>query len=173
MPKTKSEKEWYFNKLHIHDEGHLFKISDDFSNIINTDVRILFIILNDTSKFEEVVYYLHLYSDTLTIHLWRENVNGAVLEINSQFACKGKSLEFLSSYYGINLDRCLSFGDGDNDVEMLKPSCHSFAMKNATDAAKVYARYITKYDNDNCGVAKELINFFDLKGFTNKKAKNG
>ena len=172
IPKTESEKEWYFNKLHIHDEGHLFKISDDFSNIRDTDVRILFLILNDTLKLEEIMYYLHLYSNTLTFHFWREKVNGIVLEINSQFACKGKSLEFLSSYYGITLDRCLSFGDGDNDVEMLTPSCHSFAMKNATDAAKVYARYITKYDNDDCGVAKELINFFKLKDFSNKKENN-
>jgi len=38
-------------------------------------------------------------------------------------------------------------------------------MKNATKTAKIYARYITKYDNDNCGVARELIKFFKLKGY--------
>ncbi len=173
LPKTKSEKEWYLKKLHVIDDEHLFKINDDFSNIKSTDVRILFLMLNDASKIDEIMYYLHLYSNTLTVRLWRERTNGIVIEINSQFACKGKSLEFLSSYYGITLDRCLSFGDGDNDVEMLTSSCHSYAMKNASEAPKVYARYITEYDNDNCGVAKELIKFFKLRGFANKRKKNG
>ena len=38
-------------------------------------------------------------------------------------------------------------------------------MKNATMTAKLSAKFITKYDNDNCGVARELINLFKLKGF--------
>ena len=36
-------------------------------------------------------------------------------------------------------------------------------MRNATMTAKLYSRLITKDDNDEQGVARELIKFFGLK----------
>ncbi len=168
FPSTANEKEWYYQNLHIRDDGHLFKINPDFSNVKGIDVQTVILMLSNTSNLDDIMYLFHLHSQTLTARFWRESRNGLVIEINSQFACKGKSIEFISNYYGITLNHCISFGDGDNDVEMLTTAWHSFAMKNATRTAKIYARYITEYDNDNCGVARELIKFFKLKGYNNK-----
>ncbi len=168
FPTTTKEKEWYYQNLHICDNGHLFKIEPDFSNVKGIDVQTVILMLSDTSKLDDIMYLFHLHSQTLTARFWRESRNGLVIEINSQFACKGKSIEFISNYYGITLNHCISFGDGDNDVEMLTTAWHGFAMKNATRTAKIYARYITEHDNDNCGVARELIKFFKLKEYNNK-----
>lgn len=169
FPTTKKDKEWYYQNLHITDDGNVFQIDKNLSNIKGVDVRSVILLLNDESKLDEVMYLLHLYSPTLTARLWRENAGGIIIEINSQFACKGTSIDFLSNYYGIPFDNCISFGDGDNDVEMLSTAGHGFAMKNATMTAKIHARYITKHDNDNCGVARELIKFFKLKKYNKKK----
>ena len=95
--------------------------------------------------------------------MWRDNSYGIIIEINSRFATKGKTLEFLSSYYGISLEHCIAFGDGDNDAEMLQTATYGYAMRNATMTAKLYSRLITKDDNDEQGVARELIKFFGLK----------
>ena len=169
FPVTKKEKEWYYQNLHITSNSNIFQIDKSLSNIKGVDVRSVILLLNDKSKLDEVMYLLHLHSQTLTARLWRENAEGIIIEINSQFACKGTSIDFLSNYYGIALDNCISFGDGDNDVEMLSTAAHGFAMKNATMTAKIHARYITKYDNDNCGVARELIKFFNLKKLNKSK----
>ena len=52
-----------------------------------------------------------------------------------------------------------AFGDGDNDLEMLSEFSNSVCMSNGTQKAKKLAKYITKKDNNNSGVA-EGINYF-------------
>jgi hydroxymethylpyrimidine pyrophosphatase-like HAD family hydrolase len=72
------------------------------------------------------------------------------------------ALKYLSSYYGIPLENCLAFGDGDNDAEMLRTAFFGFAMKNGSTTAKLSARYMTQNTNNQDGVALELKKFFDL-----------
>lgn len=59
---------------------------------------------------------------------------------------------------GINPETLISFGDGINDIEMLKYSKYSVAMGNAVDELKEIADYITD-TNDNEGVYKALLKY--------------
>jgi hydroxymethylpyrimidine pyrophosphatase-like HAD family hydrolase len=70
---------------------------------------------------------------------------GVCIEISSIFASnKGTTLKFLSAYYGIPLEQCIVFGDGDNDVLGLRKALFGFAVKNASLSAKLCARRVLK-----------------------------
>ena len=72
------------------------------------------------------------------------------------------ALRYLSVYYDIPLERCYAFGDNDNDKEMLSIAGHGYAMKNGTAEAKAAAKYVTKHNNHEQGVARELNRIFKL-----------
>ena len=88
--------------------------------------------------------------------MWNDPNIGYVVEVNTRFANKGTALDYLSNYYSIPKENCLAFGDGDNDGEMLQEAAYGYAMVNGSATAKLSASYITKYTNDNDGVAKTL-----------------
>lgn len=81
------------------------------------------------------------------------------LEINSEHANKGEGLIFLCSYLGIPLERAISFGDGSNDMTMIKAAGLGVAMGNAIAEVKEAANEITATNNED-GVALVLERIF-------------
>ena len=59
-----------------------------------------------------------------------------MFEITDVACNKGESVAWLAGYYGIAEDEVAVYGDGGNDIAMLKRFRHSYATKNASDAAK-------------------------------------
>ncbi len=62
-----------------------------------------------------------------------------MFEITDVACNKGESVAWLAGYYGIAEDEVAVYGDGGNDIAMLKRFRHSYATKNASDAAKAAA----------------------------------
>lgn len=71
-------------------------------------------------------------------------------------------MKLLAAYYNIPMERTISFGDGENDIEMLAEAKHGVAMLNASDFVKSFADEITEYDNNEGGVGKYLQKFFEI-----------
>ena len=59
----------------------------------------------------------------------------------------------------ITPNQCMAFGDGGNDVEMLKYCQYSYAMENASVEAKQAAKAICPSNNDG-GVLEVLEKIF-------------
>ena len=85
---------------------------------------------------------------------------GSNIEINSYGADKGIALEALCSYLGIDISESVAFGDGLNDIAMLKAAGISYCMSNGDDRVKALADRITEYDCNNSGVGRELQKLF-------------
>ena len=51
-------------------------------------------------------------------------------------------------------------GDGYNDISMIQYAGLGVAMKNAQEAVKNVADYVTEHDNDQDGVAEVAERFF-------------
>lgn len=66
----------------------------------------------------------------------------------------GKMLE----YHGLTLEEIMAFGDGENDIEMLRDAGIGIAMGNASDMVKRYADYVTD-DVDADGIWNALIKY--------------
>ena len=66
---------------------------------------------------------------------------------------KGIAVEKVLEFYGISKADSMAFGDGNNDLKMLKEVGTGVAMENAIPSVKEAAEYVT-LSNDEEGVAK-------------------
>lgn len=77
------------------------------------------------------------------------------LEVNAGNVTKGRALEKLCSHLNIELSQVLAFGDGCNDITMLKAAGTGVAMENGAEVLKKAADAVTA-TNDKEGVADFL-----------------
>lgn len=110
--------------------------------------------------------------DTLSKHISkiRTNVNGLLeselvsprwLELSPLGISKGDTLRSLADSLDIPLDRIIVFGDGENDLSMLRVVEHSYAVANAMDSVKLECNYITS-SNIESGVARIVQDIFKV-----------
>ena len=77
------------------------------------------------------------------------------IEINAADAHKGRALQQLADYLGLDISQTAAFGDGLNDVTMLRQAGLGVAMANAWPEALAAADVVTA-SCDEDGVAREL-----------------
>ena len=77
------------------------------------------------------------------------------LELNASDADKGNALRLFAEHLGLTLSDCAAFGDGLNDLTMIKAAGLGVAMANAIPEVKAAAARIT-LSNDEDGVAAVL-----------------
>jgi len=82
------------------------------------------------------------------------------IEINDGRANKGAALQALCEYLGIGTEGAVAFGDGSNDLSMIRAAGIGVAMENGVQAAKDAAdRIAPGNDEDGVGrVIEDLIN---------------
>lgn len=155
----------FLKKFHIKQNELVHQINLKDLKKITRDINSILIYIKDKKKIDELSFKIKGITNTLIVRNWSlpHDDEGTVLEINSIFSNKGTILKFLSSYYAISLNRCYTFGDGENDLEMIRTGTNGYAMKNGKGILKLLSTKITQYDNDSDGVAKELVNIFNLK----------
>lgn len=80
---------------------------------------------------------------------------GNNLEMNAPGVHKGIALLRLGEKLGITREEIMAFGDGDNDIEMLKAAGVGVAMMNASEEVKAAADLVTE-SNEEDGVAQAI-----------------
>lgn len=83
------------------------------------------------------------------------------LDIMNKDINKGNALEKLQEALNISPHQTMAFGDYMNDIEMLRNSKYSYAMKNAHPSVKEAACY-EACTNDNFGVLKIIKDYLQL-----------
>ena len=71
---------------------------------------------------------------------------------------KSVGLAQMGAFFGIRQDEMMAFGDGGNDISMIRYAGIGVAMGNAGDEVKAAADYVTD-SVDNDGVGKALRHF--------------
>ena len=82
----------------------------------------------------------------------------AFADLNVKGNSKSTGIDQILADYTIPLSETLSFGDGGNDIPMLRHTGFSVAMGNAADAVKEAATYVTT-DVDHEGIPNALRHF--------------
>ena len=77
------------------------------------------------------------------------------LEINAKEATKGNGLLWLAEYLKIPAEDTVAFGDGENDISMLRAAGTGIAMGNAELSVKSAANRVTE-TNEADGVARAI-----------------
>lgn len=80
------------------------------------------------------------------------------VEINHERANKGAAVLALAEHLGCGAENVMAFGDGLNDLSMIRAAGTGVVMANAFDEVKRYADYITD-DCDHDGVAAAIEKF--------------
>lgn len=82
----------------------------------------------------------------------------AFVDITARGNTKQQGIDQIIRHFGIRLEDTMAFGDGGNDISMLRHAGIGIAMGNAKDDVKAIADYVT--DNvDEDGVMKALKHF--------------
>lgn len=92
--------------------------------------------------------------DTISYYNSKSNY----LEFVSGSVSKGSALVYLCRHLNIAPEESIAFGDGENDLPLLKAAGLSVVMENATSSVYPYADFITA-SNDNDGIALALERF--------------
>lgn len=71
---------------------------------------------------------------------------------------KDHGIDAIINHFGISLEETMAFGDGGNDISMLKHAAIGVAMGNSTENVKQAADYITE-SVDKDGIIKALQHF--------------
>ncbi len=81
-----------------------------------------------------------------------------VTDITAADADKGKGLHAMADYLGLNIDETMAFGDGGNDISIVREAGTGVAMGNAGDNLKQIADFITTHVDED-GVKNALLHF--------------
>lgn len=82
----------------------------------------------------------------------------AFADINSCGCDKRTGMDTLLRHYGIPLSATMAFGDGGNDIPMLRHAAVGVAMGEAAEAVREAADYVTSAADDD-GIARALRHF--------------
>lgn len=82
----------------------------------------------------------------------------AFTDITSKEADKGKGLETMAEYLGLDISETMALGDGGNDISILQRAGIGVAMGNAGENVKLAADYVTSAVDED-GVMNALKHF--------------
>ena len=115
------------------------------------DVQKIMLFARDPAVRDRIAIELPARFDNLAISTSTFNN----LEINAASAHKGRALERFAEHFGWTLANCMAFGDGLNDLTMVRMAGVGVAMANAAPEVLAAADYVT-LSNDADGVAAAL-----------------
>ncbi len=148
------------------DEMYVNMIDDKISNLCR-EVKIELPKVCDPERaLGAEIYQLNAYLDKEDEHIifdLTSNVKPArwhkiFTDIIPLSGGKQSGIEAVLRHYGIPLADTMAFGDGENDISMLKYVKTGIAMGNANDTVKNASDYVTD-DIDNDGIGKALRHF--------------
>lgn len=82
----------------------------------------------------------------------------AFTDITSGYADKGKGLHAMADFLGLDIAETMAFGDGGNDISIIREAGVGVAMGNAGDDVKAAADYVTT-SVDEEGVRNALLHY--------------
>ena len=80
------------------------------------------------------------------------------VDINPKSCSKATGMDCVLAHFGISNEHTMAFGDGGNDISMLKHAAIGIAMGNAKDDVQAAADYVTASVDDD-GIEKALKYF--------------
>ncbi len=137
-----------YQKFHVGKEDMMNPI-DDISRIQDHDTYQLMIFINEDQEYELFQHLDHCKSAR-----WHP----LFADVIPQDGGKNKGIDEICQHLNISIEETIAFGDGGNDIDMLKHVGLGIAMGNASDKVKEAADYVTT-DVENDGIYNALKNF--------------
>ena len=111
------------------------------------------------SAFIDTERETELLNDVLTDCI-SSRWHSVFVDFNEKHCSKATGIDRFLTYFNIDRSYTMAFGDGGNDISMLKHAAIGVAMDNATDNVKEAADYVTN-SVDEDGIVNAL-KYFNL-----------
>ena len=93
---------------------------------------------------------------------WGSDRKYTFYEVGLKTSHKGAAVERIIKLLKLDPKKTICFGDGLNDIEMVKNAYHGVAVKNAYEEVRMVAAKVTEDNNDHDGVINYLRKYLDL-----------
>ena len=133
---------------------HRLEWADDFRKVDDQILKFA-----ATVPEEKTYYYYDMFRERLEGRLEPTTSGHGAIDLILPGCHKASGLKRLAKRRGISPEQCAAFGDGGNDIEMLKYCGHSYAMANAPEEVKQAARCVCP-SNEEDGVLATLEELF-------------
>jgi Cof subfamily protein (haloacid dehalogenase superfamily) len=124
----------------------------DYENINDRPNEYADKILIGIRKIERINEIEKYLSDELYLERSKGAISGDIGLIINKGATKWNAIKKLLKYYNVGVENILSFGDNENDLEMIKNCGTGVAVENGIEEIKNIAKYVCGTNEDN-GVA--------------------
>lgn len=154
---TEQEAEW---TKEFHTESGFTYTLADFKDLKNTKITKFFYLHEDPKVMEELEKQFNkLYPDQLNVTMSLP----VCLEVMAKDVSKGTAIVEVLKLENIKIEETIAFGDGLNDLEMLKLVGKGFIMENGSQTLKEILPHLDIIgNNSDDGVAKKLEKIFDI-----------
>lgn len=139
--------------------NHELKEVDEFDNF-NDKILNLALITPEEETFEIVDYLQELFGEKISVV---SSGHGSI-DIIIPGLHKANGLSLLQKEWNISNDEIMAFGDGGNDLEMLKHVKYSYAVSNVPDLVKEASNFTAPSNNDD-GVLDVIERYLDTGQF--------
>lgn len=129
---------------------HKLEEVDSFDSISDPMIK-----FNINCKDEDTLAYLDLIKQMLSDEISSVSSGHGSIDLIVRGCHKAFGLKFLADRFNITPEEMIVFGDGGNDIEMLKMAKYSYAMQSAPQHVKEAAKYIAP-SNEKQGVLSIL-----------------
>lgn len=140
-------------KLFMQDALNKTEFSQNSSQIVSKDICKINTHIKPGKSYDKLYAFLNEHSDTLI----NAPCNKGIIEITDKDTNKGNAVKWLAYYLGIKEDEVAVYGDGGNDVHMLKMFKNSYTPNNGLIEAKDVAHNIIDNSNEY-SVALHILN---------------
>lgn len=140
-------------KAYIGQWYHRLEEIDSFDSVSDPMIK-----FNINCKDEDTMHYVDLIKQSLPDEVDVVTSGHGSIDLIVKGCHKAFGLTLLAGKYGIVPEEMIVFGDGGNDIEMLKMAEYSYAMENAPQNVKDSAKYMAP-SNEDQGVLTILEQF--------------
>ncbi len=137
-------------KVYIGQWYHRLEEVDSFDSVSDPMIK-----FNINCRDEDTAAYLDHIKRMLSDEISSVSSGHGSIDLIVKGCHKAFGLKLLADRFKISPDEMIVFGDGGNDIEMLKMAKYSYAMQNAPQYVKEVARYIAP-SNEEQGVLSIL-----------------
>ncbi|ASE37025.1 MULTISPECIES: Cof-type HAD-IIB family hydrolase [Staphylococcus] len=128
----------------------------DLQDVEDTKIVKIALRVKDASMVDKIVEIIEDdYDEVRAVTSGNDSIDLILTEVN-----KGHALEELLEKWGIQADELMTFGDADNDLEMLKMTPHSYAMAECSDNVAQAAQHRAP-SNDDSGVFQVIEDYLE------------
>jgi len=150
-------KVYIYNRLQkleplYHIDSDTIVIEGDYDKINNIDAPNGALFVVDSPRKEKFEEYINSTASKVSYRMLGADLRNAIYEISIKNHSKADAAIKLLKILKLSKNDLVFFGDGENDIELLKLANTSIAMKNANCDVKKAAKFVTEYDNNNEGV---------------------